>query len=249
MSSFRNRPRFAQHPWSALARTASAALILAAAHSAHAQYRTSIQGTVTDPTGAVIPGAKLTLKDNANNATQVRTSDAAGVFNFNALPADQFTLTVEAAGFEKNILSKLQLIPEQPNSINVKLQLGDIAQSVNVDASTAPALDTETSNIGTTISANDISHTPSWNRDVFTLTQLAPGTVSDGSQGSGGGVNNIPGNQGPGGSGNSGGMSTENGPQSNANGGQYETNSISIDGISTVSAVWGGTTVITPTEE
>ena len=61
----------------------------------------------------------------------------------------------------------------------------------------------------------------------------------------------MPGNQGPGGSGSSssGIFSTENGPQIQTRGGQYETNGITIDGISTVSAVWGGTSVITPSED
>jgi len=231
-------------------RTMLVALALTAgATAAHAQYRTSIQGAVTDPTGAAIPGAKLTLKDNANNNTIVHTSDSGGIFNFNALPADHFTLTVESPGFQTKVLNNLELIPEQPNSVNVQLQLGATNTTVTVDADTTPAVDTETANIGGTISSNDIQHLPSFNRDVFTLTQLVPGVVSDGSQGSGGGVYGTPGNQGPGGSGNSGTPPTENGPQANANGGQYETNGISIDGISTVSAVWGGTSVITPTEE
>ena len=229
--------------------TVVGAALVYCAVSAHAQYRTSIQGTVTDPDGAVIPGAKLTLKDNANNQTQVRTSDASGIYNFNALPADQFTLTVEAAGFQSSVRSNLQLIPEQPNSVNVQLQLGETSTTVTVNADTTAAVDTETANIGTTISSDDIQHAPSFNRDVFTLTQLAPGTVADGSQGAGGGVYQTPGNQGPGGSGASGQAPTENGPPSNANGQGYETNGISIDGISTVSAVWGGTSVITPTED
>ncbi|QMV20125.1 carboxypeptidase regulatory-like domain-containing protein [Granulicella sp. 5B5] len=219
------------------------------ASAAHAQYRTSIQGSVTDPDGASVPGAKLTLVDKATNATQVRTSGDDGVYNFNALPADQFKLTVEKSGFKTQVLDNLQLIPEQANAITVKLQLGAVDTSVTVDASTTPAVDTETANIGATISSNDIQHTPSFNRDVFTLTQLAPGTISDGSQASGGGVYQLGANQGPGGSASSGQAPTENGPQSNANGGQYETNGITIDGISTVSAVWGGTTVITPTED
>ena len=66
----------------------TAMLLASASRSAHAQYRTSVQGAVTDSTGAVIPNAKLTLKDNATNETVVHTSDSAGVFNFNALPAD-----------------------------------------------------------------------------------------------------------------------------------------------------------------
>ena len=227
----------------------AAVLLASASRSAHAQYRTSVQGAVTDSTGAVIPNAKLTLKNNATNETVVHTSDSAGVFNFNALPADSFTLIVESPGFQKKTLSNLQLIPEQPNAVNVQLALGAASDTITVDASTTPAIDTETANIGGTISANDIEHLPSQNRDVFTLTQLAPGVISDGSQSSGGGVSTTPGNQGPGGSGSGGGAPTENGPQANANGGQYETNSITIDGISTVSAVWGGTTIITPTED
>ena len=70
---------------------AIAAFVLAA--PAVAQFRTSVQGVVTDPDGAVIPGATLTLKNNATNETVVRTSDSAGVFNFNALPSAVFTLT------------------------------------------------------------------------------------------------------------------------------------------------------------
>src|SRR6201999_4061517 len=68
---------------------------------------------------------------------------------------------------------------------------------------------------------------------------------------SGGGSYELPGNQGPGGSsgGNAGIFATENGPQIQARGGQYETNGITVDGISTVSAVWGGTSVITPSED
>jgi hypothetical protein len=217
---------------------------------ANAQFRTSIQGVVTDPQGAVVPGATLTLTDQATNSTVVRTSDATGVFNFNALPADTFTLVVEREGFEKKILDNLQLIPEQANALTVTLAIGVATETVSVNASLAAALDTETAEIGNTISANEIQHMPSFGRDVFQLTQLTPGVIADGSQAGGGGTFNLPGNQGPGGTGpNAGIFQTENGPQANANGGQYETNSINIDGISTVSAVWGGTSVITPTED
>jgi hypothetical protein len=216
---------------------------------ASAQFRTSVQGAVTDPTGAVIPGAALTLKDTANNQTLTRTSSASGVFNFNALPADTFTLTVVHPGFQTKILSDLQFIPEQANSVNVQLDLAGTTTEVTVDASTTPAVDRETANIGGTISSNDIQHLPSFNRDVFTLTQLVPGVINDGAQASGGGVYSAPGNQGDAGSTAGGAAPTENKPQAFANGQQNSTNGISIDGISTVSAVWGGASVITPTED
>ncbi len=82
------------------------------------------------------------------------------------------------------------------------------------------------------------------------LVQLAPGMTGDGAQGSGGGGANLPGTQGPGATGgNAGIFQTENGPQALAVGQQYENNGISIDGISTASAVWGGTTIVTPSED
>jgi hypothetical protein len=217
--------------------------------AAHAQFRTSIQGTVTDPDGAVVGGAQLSLKDNATNRVLTATSDNSGTYNFNALPPDRFTLTVTAPGFQQKVIENLQVIPEQPNSVAVKLQLGEQSTTITVSGETESAVDTETSNIGATVDSNLIQHAPSFNRDVLTLTQLAPGAVSDGSQASGGGVYAIPGNQGPGGSGSSGQAPTENRPQADANGQQNLTNGISIDGISTVSAVWGGASIITPTED
>ena len=89
-----------------------------------AQFRTSIQGVVTDPTGAVIPGATLTLKNLSTNESITRTSGADGVYNFNALPADHFVLTAEKDGFQRKVLDQLQLIAEQPNGINIQLEPG-----------------------------------------------------------------------------------------------------------------------------
>jgi hypothetical protein len=231
-------------------------LLLLTALPARAQYRTSIQGTVTDPQNAVIPGATLTLKNLSTNETVVRTSDAAGIFNFNALPADHFSLTVERDGFAKKVLNDLQLIPEQPNSLNIQLEIGASTQTVTVNASTEPAMDTETANNGQTISAAEIQHMPVFERDATQLIQLAPGVLADGSQSGGGGGFMAPGTQtgaSSGGGGNLGTNSsifaTENGASANTNGGQYENNGYAVDGISTVSAVWGGATIITPSED
>jgi hypothetical protein len=218
---------------------------------AHAQFRTSVQGVVTDPTGAAIPGATLTLRNTATNETVVRTSSDQGVFNFNALPVSTFTLTVNRTGFQNKILDNLQFIPEQANALNVQLNVAGTTQAITVDASTQPLLDTETASISGTVNENEIQHLPSAGGDVFQLAQLAPGVFGDGSQGGAGGTNNLPSTAGPGGSGggSAGIFQTENAPQSNANGSQNGNNSITIDGISTVSAVWGGASVITPSED
>lgn len=231
-------------------------VLILVATAAQAQYRASIQGTVTDSTGAVVPGATLTLTNIGTNQKQVRTSDENGVFNFNALPPDSFNLVVEKKGFQKQVFDRLALIPEQPNAVNVQLSVGGDTETVTVDASTAPALDTETANIGRSITENEVQHMPSFQRDVTQLLQLAPGVLADGSQSGGGGGFASPGTQSNtshGGGGNLGSSSsifaTENGASANSNGGQFQNNGYTVDGISTVSAVWGGATVVTPSEE
>jgi hypothetical protein len=231
-------------------------LLVFFAMSAQAQYRTAIQGTVTDPTGALIPGATLTLTNQATNETVVRTSNDAGIFNFNALPADHFNLVVEMKGFQKKVLSDLQLIPEQENALNIQLDVGDVTQSVTVNASLTPTMDTQTADNGRTISDNEIQHMPTFQRDATGLIRLAPGVQSDGAQQGGGGGFKAPGTQSnasAGGGGNLGSSSsifaTENGASANTNGQQYQSNGFTVDGISTVSAVWGGSTVVTPSED
>jgi hypothetical protein len=219
--------------------------------TAHAQFRASIQGTVADSTGAVIPAATLTLTDTATGHAITAISNDSGVYNFNALPPDPFTLTATAKGFQTNTITDVHIVPEQPNAINVTLQIGDTNTTVTVSGDSLPALDTETASISGSVDSNQIQHLPSTGRDVFQLVQLAPGVFGDGAQSSNpNNANQLPGTQGPGGANRSNGIfQTENGPQANANGGQYETNGIQIDGISTVSAVWGGTSVITPSED
>ncbi len=226
------------------------ALVLLAAPT-FAQFRASIQGTVTDTQGGAIPNATLTLTDTDTNHTLTATSNGAGVFNFNALAPDHYSLTAEAAGFKKQTIQGVQITPEQANAVNVQLSVGDVSTNVNVSANTLPAIETATATISGTVDSNEIQHLASSGRDVLQLVQLAPGVFGDGSQAAGSNTNsNLPGTQGPGGSTRSNGIfQTENGPQASANGGQTETNGISIDGISTTSAVWGGTSVITPGED
>ncbi len=235
-------------PRKSLKAASTAAAFALFATPLHSQFRASIQGTVTDPDGGVIPNATLTLTDTETNKTLSATSNASGTFNFNALPPDTFTLTATATGFKSQTVQNVHLNPDQPNAVNVQLPLGEASTTVNVNANTLPTLDTETASINGNISSTQIQHLPSAGRDVFSLVQLAPGVFGDGARGSGGSARNLPGTVGPGGSG-TGIFQTENAPQSNVNGSRNDSNGISIDGISTVSAVWGGASVITPTED
>jgi hypothetical protein len=225
--------------------------ILLCAVSARAQYRASIQGVVTDPQGAAVSGATLTLTNLDTNQALTATSDENGVYNFNALPSVKFSLTVEKAGFKKKTLANVGIIPEQANALNIQLDLGEVTQTVTVTGDSTPLMDTETASLNGVVNSNQIQHMPSFGRDVLKLAQLAPGAFADGSQGGGGGGFNLPGTQtGGGASGGSNGIfKTENGAQVIASGQQTENNGISIDGISTTSVVWGGSTIITPSED
>jgi hypothetical protein len=215
-----------------------------------AQFRGSLRGTVTDPQGAVVPGATVTLIDKNTNHTMVSTSDGNGIYQFNALPPAPYKLTAEAQGFKTKALENVQIIPEQPNALDVQLDLGQVAETVTVSGTTQ-ALDTETANVSGTVSSDEIQHLPTFGRDVLKVAALAPGAFADNSLASGDDSYNLPGTQSGGGqSGGADGIfKTENGAQIIANGNQTENNGISIDGISTVSAVWGGSTVITPSED
>ncbi|MBS1867552.1 MAG: TonB-dependent receptor, partial [Acidobacteria bacterium] len=162
----------------------------------------------------------------------------------------KYSLTVEKTGFKKKVLENLGIIAEQSNALNLQLEIGQVTESVTVNGDAVPAIDTQTGAISGTVTNKQIQYMPAFGRDVFQLLQLAPGVFGDGAQGNGGGSQDLPGTQGPGSTGGSAGIfQTENGPQILANGGQYENNGYSIDGISTTSAVWGGTTIITPSAD
>jgi Carboxypeptidase regulatory-like domain/TonB dependent receptor-like, beta-barrel len=219
--------------------------------SARAQYRASIQGVVTDPAGAVVSGATLTLTNLDTNLALTATSDENGVYNFNALPPAKFSLVVEKTGFKKKLLQNVGVIAEQSNALNIQLELGQVTESVTVSGDATPLVDTETASINGVVNSNQIQHLPSFGRDVLKLAQLASGAFGDGAQGGSGSGFNLPGTQtGGGASGGAQGIfKTENGAQVISNGQQTENNGVSIDGISTTSAVWGGSTIITPSED
>jgi Carboxypeptidase regulatory-like domain/TonB dependent receptor-like, beta-barrel len=219
-----------------------------AAIPAQAQYRASLQGTVTDPQGAVVPGATVTLTDKETNRTLQTVSNESGVYVFTALAARTYTLTVELAGFKKKVLDDVRIIAEQSNALNVELELGQTSETVTVGAA-APLIDTATGNMSGTVTAQQIQTLPSFGRDPLQLLQLAPGAFGDGARGAGGGTQNLPATT-IGGTGSTTGIfAIENGGQIVANGARTGENNYQIDGVGVTSVSWGGTTVITPNED
>jgi Carboxypeptidase regulatory-like domain len=161
------------------------------------------------------------LVNTDTNNTVVSTSDGNGMYNFNALPPAPYRITAEHEGFTKKVLEQVVIIPEQPNGLDLQLNVGQVQQTVTVSGTTQ-ALDTETATVSGTVTSNQIQHMPSFGRDVVKLAQLAPGSFGDGSQASGSDNYNLPGANGQTSGGQSGGadgiFKTENGAQIMANG-------------------------------
>ena len=223
------------------------ALVLLLSTALQAQYRASIQGLITDPTGAIIPGATVKLTNLETGITQQDVSNASGSYFFGALPPSHFKIEVSMDGFKTKILDNLAIIAEQTNAVNVELEVGTTTQTVTVNAAEQPLIDTETAQVSGTITGKEIQNLPVFGRDPFQVVQLAPGFFGDGSRDAGGGTESIPGNQGPGGSGASTGVyATENRTQVTSAGGRTDGNSVSLDGVSINSVSWNGAAIVTP---
>lgn len=148
---------------------------------AQAGYEAQIRGTVTDPTGSVIPGASVTLTNASTNIPVTTKTNAQGLYTFNGLRPDRYNLAVESAGFARSESKNIVLAVSQQAVIDVSLQVGTLASSVNVTES-APLLDTGSATVGTTVSGNTTRDIPLYGRSYFGLVFLSGGvTESPGS--------------------------------------------------------------------
>lgn len=217
-----------------------------------AQYRASLQGTVTDPTGAAIPGATVTLTNKDTNATQTAQTSGSGVYSLTGLAPGNYRMTVEATGFKKQVLDNVLVTSEQAQGHNIELQVGTpTTQTVTVTAAIAPAINTETATVSKTFSGQQIEALPTFGRDPFQAAMLASGSFGDNARSANGqGAANLPGNAGPGGASQTNSIfQTENQVQIVANGTRNASNSFQIDGVEVNSLAWGGAAVITPNQE
>jgi len=152
----------------------------------------SLAGVVADPSGAVVPSAKITLTDVDKGFTYAATTDEAGRYLLRTLPPSTYRLTVEASGFKGYIREGIQLYVGQNSSVDVKLELGSTTQAVEVHGS-APLLHTQDAVTGQEVNRTFMNDLPLNGRDPFDLAFLAPGTLptAGSSTSSGSGGNNF----------------------------------------------------------
>ena len=106
----------------------------------------AIQGTVRDPTGAVVPGAAITIVRTETNLQRTATSTGAGLFSVPDLPPGRYRVTVSRQGFQTRVMENIELVVGQQLVLNAALQVGEITQQVTVTAEAA-LVDTSTSQV------------------------------------------------------------------------------------------------------
>ena len=137
----------------------------------------AITGTIGDPSGAPIPGVKVTATNTATNISSATRSNEAGVYNFPFLPIGDYTVSAEAPGFKKVVLGPFRLEVNQIARMDPKMEVGVVTESVDIRA-IIPVLQTESTQTGAVLNATNLTEIPLNGRNFANLTLLAPGTVS-----------------------------------------------------------------------
>src|SRR5690242_6003676 len=136
----------------------------------------TIAGTVTDPSGAVLAGAKVLVTDVDRGGAFTTTTNQSGEYVASPLKIGRYTVTVEHSGFKRAVSQPVTLDVQQRAVVNVKLQLGQATESVEVTGS-APLLETQTSELGQVVNARQVSNLPLNGRNFAQLALLTAGTT------------------------------------------------------------------------
>lgn len=164
-------------------------LILGMARVALGQgERTSITGTVTDTTQAIVVDASVAIRDKATNVTTRTTTNSAGLYFITNLPPGDYDLRVEKVGFEVSTVTNIPLTLTLTATVNVTLHLGSITQTVAVNA-TAVQLESQSSALQSTITTRSVAELPNISGSPLAYAALVPNVVpTTGQQGLGNAV-------------------------------------------------------------
>ena len=206
-----------------------ALLLLFAAPHARAQFESAVEGTVHDSSGAVVPGAKVTLTDTRLGIAKTTTTNNAGYFRIGSIGASNYSLQIEVPGFTPYQQTNLNLQVGETRTLAPDLQVGTTSSEVTVSAEQA-TLNLSKPTTGSIISEVTVHETPLIGQNVYGLASLTPGIT-------GSGVN----------SGDN--FTNEYAININAAGLRQEQNGYQIDGAYTNTPSRGGGTSISPNPE
>jgi hypothetical protein len=157
------------------------ALLFTASNACGQSGATTIRGTVTDTQGASIAHASVTIFNASTNFTRKVETSATGAFSFELIPVGDYEMTVEAAGFRKADFKGIHGLVDQVVTIDPKLEVGSIKETVQVEASASLVqINTQDATLGNNIVSSQIVQLPLESRNVLALLTLQPQVTPDG---------------------------------------------------------------------
>src|SRR6516225_10047747 len=170
------------------------ALLLTGLQSAHGQLRIvgSISGTVQDPNGAVVPNARVVLKDQTTGLTKETMTTDGGTFVFPDLATGTYSVTVSVAGFKSELIPNVGVTTSKTTDVRIELEVGQTSETVTITADTGYVLETSSQLISNTLSSKAVTQLPLGSRS----NTLAMARLAQGAQPPTGGdtrYNNLPG--------------------------------------------------------
>ena len=149
-------------------------LLAALVPFAAAQSTSQLSGSVTDPSGATVSGAKITLIEPATGFNRTTESNSSGLYQFLDVQPGDYRLEAAATGFAPFIVTKVTLLVKLPSTVNVKFQVAGGVQSVTVEGE-APLINRTDASLGNVVEQDQIAELPIADRDVTYLLSLQPG--------------------------------------------------------------------------
>lgn len=136
----------------------------------------SLAGTVTDASGAVVPGAKVTLSNTATGYTRTQETDGNGLYAFTSVPPGKYTLTIGKDGFKESVAKDVELLVNVRGTHNASLSIGGGQEVVEV-RSEAVAVNTTDASLGNAITQDQVQSLPLEARNIPQLLSLQPGAT------------------------------------------------------------------------
>jgi hypothetical protein len=157
-------------------------LILLSSSCVWGQFGAStIRGTITDPSGAVVAGATVTITNLQTNQSRSQVTKSSGTYSFELIPPGEYKVEIEAKGFQKSVVSRVQAEVGSVAEVSQTLQVGEVKTTVVVEVgSSAAKVNTQDATLGNTIENRQIMELPMEARNVLSLLTLQPAVTRGG---------------------------------------------------------------------